>query len=552
LTFLHVTSSIARLHSETMKKRLALLLAASLLAACGGGSGGSNSGNGGGSVVAPGLPIPSEYAVAIDGNAVRMYNVEAATPTLASTSSLPGIPGTYARSGNTVTVTMPYHDIRNGMWVSLSFAAGTGGAATAGMYQVSVVDSNTFTVTDTASGTITGGTLLRDPVSTLPATYVQSGTSTITVTVPNHRLAVGYGVNLRFTSGGVSDFGGNVVSVVDVNTFTVTASAAATASGAVMVGIGTNYTSFDVVMHPSGKWLYVASGYDCRDGLPYCVGGDVITQYSIDWASGQLSAVDALRTSSSRAFPIKMAVNAAGTRLVNQDQILGGMRLWTIDTATGHLAQVADSGGNSTNSQGGIVFSADGSYIYNGSAAFQVGTAPDSLSLIASGDQSNAGQIVGTTLFSISNNSASIYTHALTDPAAPVQIAARVGITTNRDLAVAKSGSLIVASGPGGIQTFTYDGTTIAPATPATGAAAMQADGTPSLGGNGIMYRSVSMNDAGDMVASAYFTAGNGGRSTPSGVVFARLTADGALSRIVNLPDAQYARAVRFLKRPAQ
>ena len=36
------------------------------------------------------------------------------------------------------------------------FAAGTGGTATTGIYSVTVTDANVFTVTDTASGTITG------------------------------------------------------------------------------------------------------------------------------------------------------------------------------------------------------------------------------------------------------------------------------------------------------------------------------------------------------------------------------------------------------------
>lgn len=69
-----------------------------------------------------------------------------------------GVPasGTYGRSGTTVTVTMTAHGLTTGMVANLTFAAGTGGTATSGSYPVTVVNANTFTITDTVSGTITG------------------------------------------------------------------------------------------------------------------------------------------------------------------------------------------------------------------------------------------------------------------------------------------------------------------------------------------------------------------------------------------------------------
>jgi len=69
----------------------------------------------------------------------------------ASTSS-----GTYSRSGTTVTVTITSHGLATGDSVSLDFSAGTGGTATDGTYTVNVLGANTFTVTDSASGTISG------------------------------------------------------------------------------------------------------------------------------------------------------------------------------------------------------------------------------------------------------------------------------------------------------------------------------------------------------------------------------------------------------------
>lgn len=69
-----------------------------------------------------------------------------------------GVPasGTYGRSGTTVTVTMTAHGMTTGQVASLTFSAGTGGTATSGSYAVTVVNANTFTITDTVSGTITG------------------------------------------------------------------------------------------------------------------------------------------------------------------------------------------------------------------------------------------------------------------------------------------------------------------------------------------------------------------------------------------------------------
>jgi len=64
--------------------------------------------------------------------------------------------GTYGRSTTTVTVTITAHGLATGDRVWLDFSAGTGGTATDNVYSVTVSDANTFTVTDSASGSITG------------------------------------------------------------------------------------------------------------------------------------------------------------------------------------------------------------------------------------------------------------------------------------------------------------------------------------------------------------------------------------------------------------
>lgn len=66
-----------------------------------------------------------------------------------------GVPaaGTYSRTGTLVTVTLTGHGMTTGQGVSLDF---TTGAATDGFYTITVVDANTFTVTDSASGSTSG------------------------------------------------------------------------------------------------------------------------------------------------------------------------------------------------------------------------------------------------------------------------------------------------------------------------------------------------------------------------------------------------------------
>ena len=65
-----------------------------------------------------------------------------------------GIAGTYARSGNTVTVTDTAHGLTAGMSTTINFTSGSGTDAT---YVVQTVPTaNTYTVTDAASGTTSG------------------------------------------------------------------------------------------------------------------------------------------------------------------------------------------------------------------------------------------------------------------------------------------------------------------------------------------------------------------------------------------------------------
>ena len=67
------------------------------------------------------------------------------------------VAGTYGRADTTVTITSNGHGLKVGDPVGLSFAANSGAAATSGNYTVVTATTNTFTVTDINSGTVTAG-----------------------------------------------------------------------------------------------------------------------------------------------------------------------------------------------------------------------------------------------------------------------------------------------------------------------------------------------------------------------------------------------------------
>jgi len=64
---------------------------------------------------------------------------------------------TYGRAATLITVTKTTHGLSNGQIIGIDFGAGSEGTATNGNYVVTVVNANSFTVTDINSGTITAG-----------------------------------------------------------------------------------------------------------------------------------------------------------------------------------------------------------------------------------------------------------------------------------------------------------------------------------------------------------------------------------------------------------
>lgn len=391
------------------------------------------------------------------------------------------------------------------------------------------------------------------------ATYVQAA-NVVTITLPGHGLESGDTVVLDYTSGGAVDDDVEINTVVDADNFTVLADAPLAANGDVNVTIGGNYTIFGFAMHPSGQWLYVTSQYDCYNGNPYCWGGDLISRFAINWGNGTLAFEESYRTSDDpaaaveRPSPVTLVFSADGTLLFHQDDELDGLRMWGCDPVSGALTLVANSG-QSTTGQHGIAVADDASRVYHGTEVFTVGVA--SLTLIPGGDSGEANQILGGTMYAIigGGNNAQLHTYSLADPDLPALIAASVNTPNRaRDFALAQAGALIVASGFGGLKSYTYDGANIVPAV-GVGNTELSDGGLP-FPGNGVLarvYRTISINAAENLVAAAYFTndpdAGTGG-VPPSGFILANVAADGSLTLAGDFPTSYYARVARFYQRP--
>ena len=92
------------------------------------------------------------YAVRLKGVTVTSGTVSARNLAIADPAVSKS--GTWSRSGTTVTVTINGNGLTNGQRVFLDVAAGT--TMRDGVYEVSNVTTNTFTVTSATSGTASG------------------------------------------------------------------------------------------------------------------------------------------------------------------------------------------------------------------------------------------------------------------------------------------------------------------------------------------------------------------------------------------------------------
>ncbi|MHC4930904.1 MAG: hypothetical protein ACYTGV_01760 [Planctomycetota bacterium] len=464
-----------------------------------------------------------ELLFVTDTLSVTSYSVSNGTPTARDTALIPGIPGTYSRTGTLVTITIENHSVPDGYRVDLDFSPGVGGSAADGIYIATYVDDETFTVE-----------------------------------TPDHGLGNGDVVTLLYTSGAAVD-GEFVVDLVpDADTFSVIADAPLNTSGNVQVVIGADYTIFGMAMHPNGRWLYVTSTY-AYDSRRYQWGSDLISRFAINWDTGNLTFEKSFRTAedlpTEDSAPVTLVFSADGTRLVHQDDELDGLRMWDVDVLTGDITLIANSG-RGTTGQHGIVWSADGSRVYHGTSVFTVGA--NSLTRTTSGDAGESNQIVNGTMFAIMDGSRGpIRAYSLADPDLPAEIATSPDTPHHaRDLAVLDGGALIVSSGFGGVKSYDYNGATIVPSVGA-GDTEFRDGGMPwppSGPGEDLLriYRTISANAAENLVAAAYFTnhpdAGIGG--FPSGFVLLEVAADGSLTLLGDYTGGNYARVARFYQKP--
>jgi hypothetical protein len=107
----------------------------------------------------------------------------AGTVEIFDTDTVP-VTATYARSTTTITVTKSSHGLSTGQVVGIGFTAASGSSATDGNYAITVVDANTFTITDINSGTIAGGTACRYVLGSGFMMAFDTNPSTVAVPLP--------------------------------------------------------------------------------------------------------------------------------------------------------------------------------------------------------------------------------------------------------------------------------------------------------------------------------------------------------------------------------
>ncbi len=233
--------------------------------------------------------------------------------------------------------------------------------------------------------------------------------------------------------------------------------------------------------------------------------------------------------------------------------------MWGVDPTTGDLALLASSGGNDAYLHG-IAVSADGTRVYNGDNVFSFVTSTVSPSITRIYDNvggCNSSVIVGTTLYCADDNSGDdwgLRTYSLANPDAPVEITSMLTNTQEgREVAVSSNGARIVSAGWNGLLSFDYDGFNITPAA-AAGSNEYVDGGVWLTSGTRKMFRSLSINDAGNMIATSYFTntnkPGSQGGVPPSGYMLINLAADGSLSLANDYANNYYSRVSTFFKKP--
>jgi hypothetical protein len=156
--------------------------------------------------------------------------------------------GTYNQNSGTLSlaVVITNHGLQTGMVTNLQFSADP---TIDGAYSVSVIDKDTFAITAPVAAARSGN-----------ITWVNSGTTTIQVTLTAHGLSNGAQVTLDFTSGTATD-GTYTVTNVAANTFDIITTVPNTTSGTVKWDIrNLNATNVECTVTSTTTFTYFSPG----------------------------------------------------------------------------------------------------------------------------------------------------------------------------------------------------------------------------------------------------------------------------------------------------
>jgi hypothetical protein len=125
---------------------------------------------------------------------ISMGTATAGTVNVWDTTTAP-VSVTYGRSGTTVTVTHNAHGFSTGQAVGLTFGAdGSSRAATNGNYIITVVNANTYTVTDINSGTVSTGTAASEGTRWMMSVDTNTASDVTTLLIPGEGILATTGI----------------------------------------------------------------------------------------------------------------------------------------------------------------------------------------------------------------------------------------------------------------------------------------------------------------------------------------------------------------------
>jgi len=246
-------------------------------------------------------------------------------------------------------------------------------------------------VTGTAHGLKTGAFITVSGFTVVTGTYSQSGT-TMTVTITAHGLAVGARVVLTQTSGGTASSAYTVVTVPDVNTFTVTMATSTTATGTIEWDIsGFNTPTVAVTVIDATTITYLSSDFQVAttastDGKIDLSGATTARTYLYTWFTPW--SEESVGSDPADALFIKegqvVTVSGLPTAAPSGKNQIRGLRLYrtlssTSDTAYLRLATLWFPTGLSTVQRSGSTATVTTAYPHNLTVGdyFKVGSCSD-------------------------------------------------------------------------------------------------------------------------------------------------------------------------------